>query len=147
LHSSEFVIYNHPLLLYCITCEAEKETKKETDFTKVIQFCAGSMSEGIYRRSGANSSVTRLLTLFRQDAWAVQLTRQAYNEYDVASVLKRFLRDLPEPLLTTELHSQLCEIAGLFQYLTPPLFPIISVQYASDHIWDIFDFESQHRTS
>lgn len=75
------------------------------------------MSQGIYRRSGANSSITRLLMLFRQDAWAVQLTRQEYTEYDVSSVLKRFLRDLPEPLLTTELHSQLCEIAGISHWL------------------------------
>ncbi|KAJ9579856.1 hypothetical protein L9F63_004458, partial [Diploptera punctata] len=75
-------------------------------------YAHGSMSEGIYRRSGANSNVTKLLTLFRQDAWSVQLTRQDYTEYDVSSVLKRFLRDLPEPLLTTELHSQLCEITA-----------------------------------
>ena len=82
-------------------------------FTLLTQFIAGSMSQGIYRRSGANSSVLRLVTLFRQDAWAVQLTRQEYTEYDVGCVLKRFLRDLPEPLLTTELHSQLCEITGI----------------------------------
>jgi len=75
-------------------------------------YAHGSMSQGIYRRSGANSSITRLLALFRQDAWAVQLTRQEYSEYDVGSVLKRFLRDLPEPLLTTDLHSQLCEITA-----------------------------------
>ena len=74
------------------------------------------MSEGIYRRSGANSSVTKLLSLFRKDSWSVQLTRQDYTEYDVSSVLKRFLRELPEPLLTKELHSQLCEIAGDFYY-------------------------------
>lgn len=93
----------------------------------MAQFCVGSMSEGIYRRSGANSSVTRLLTLFRKDAWAVQLTRQDYNEYDVASVLKRFLRDLPEPLLTTELHSQLCEIAGICH--SPLVHGNVCIQY------------------
>ncbi|PSN41421.1 hypothetical protein C0J52_16872 [Blattella germanica] len=75
-------------------------------------YAHGSLSEGIYRRNGANSSVTKLLTLFRQDAWSVQLTRQEYTEYDISSVLKRFLRDLPEPLLTAEIHSQLCEIAA-----------------------------------
>lgn len=47
--------------------------------------------------------------MFRQDAWAVQLTRQEFSEYDVASVLKRFFRDLPEPLLTSKLHPLLCE--------------------------------------
>lgn len=75
-------------------------------------FAHGSMSEGIYRRSGANTSVTRLLSAFWSDAWSVQLSRQDYTEYDVSSVLKRFFRDLPEPLLTTELHGQFCDIAA-----------------------------------
>lgn len=76
-------------------------------------YAHGSLAEGIYRRSGANSSVTKLLTMFRKDAWAVQLSRQEFSEYDVASVLKRFFRDLPEPLLTSKLHSKLCEISSV----------------------------------
>ncbi|XP_067012287.2 arf-GAP with Rho-GAP domain, ANK repeat and PH domain-containing protein 1 [Anabrus simplex] len=81
---------------------------------KCIKFvyAHGSMSEGIYRKNGTNSSVTRLLELFRLDAFAVQLSRQEYSEYDVSSVLKRFFRDLPEPLLTTELHGPFCDIAA-----------------------------------
>lgn len=66
------------------------------------------MSEGVYRRSGSCSNATKLLSLFRKDAWAVQLSYQDYSVYDVASVLKRFFRDLPEPVLTTELHIHLC---------------------------------------
>lgn len=72
----------------------------------------GSMSEGIYRRSGGNTSVTKLLAAFQKDAWAVQLTRQEYTEYEVATVLKRFFRELPEPLLTTQLHKHLCNATG-----------------------------------
>ncbi|GLH01058.1 GTPase-activating protein CdGAPr [Gryllus bimaculatus] len=81
---------------------------------KCIKFvyAHGSMSEGIYRRSGANSCVSKLLEMFRLDAWSVQLSRQEYTEYDVSSVLKRFFRDIPEPLLTTELHGQFCDIAA-----------------------------------
>lgn len=71
------------------------------------------MSEGIYRRSGSNSSVTKLLSAFRQDSWSVQLSRQDYTEYDVASVLKRFFRDLPEPLFTLQLHKHFCNAPGL----------------------------------
>ena len=91
------------------------------------------MSQGIYRRSGANSNITKLLTQFQQDAWAVQLTRQEYSEYDVASVMKRFLRDLPEPLLTTELNSQLCEIAGIcFGGLQVACWPLVPKFVGSD---------------
>lgn len=59
----------------------------------------GSMSEGIYRKSGSENHVAKLLTCFREDAFAVQLTRSEYSEHDVATALKRFMRDLPEPLL------------------------------------------------
>ncbi|XP_015364113.1 PREDICTED: arf-GAP with Rho-GAP domain, ANK repeat and PH domain-containing protein 2 [Diuraphis noxia] len=71
-------------------------------------YAHGCLTEGVYRRSGSCSNTTKLLSLFRKDAWAVQFSQQDYSVYDVASVLKRFFRDLPEPLLTTELHTHLC---------------------------------------
>lgn len=69
------------------------------------------MSEGVYRRSGSCFNATKLLSAFRKDAWAVQLSNQDYSVYDVASVLKRFFRDLPESVLTTELHTHFCNAA------------------------------------
>lgn len=62
-------------------------------------YAHGSMSEGIYRKSGATNNVQKLLSLFRNDAFSVQITRGEYNEHDVSSALKKFMRDLPEPLL------------------------------------------------
>uniref|UniRef100_A0A182PTU5 Rho-GAP domain-containing protein n=1 Tax=Anopheles epiroticus TaxID=199890 RepID=A0A182PTU5_9DIPT len=58
-------------------------------------YAHGSMSEGIYRKSGSQSAVVRILQLFNEDAFNVQLTRNEYNEYDVAGALKKFVRDLP----------------------------------------------------
>ncbi|XP_035910362.1 uncharacterized protein LOC118511409 [Anopheles stephensi] len=58
-------------------------------------YAHGSMSEGIYRKSGSQSSVVRILQLFNEDAFNVQLTRSEYNEYDVAGALKKFIRELP----------------------------------------------------
>ncbi|KAH8236905.1 hypothetical protein KR032_006020 [Drosophila birchii] len=59
----------------------------------------GSMSEGIYRKSGSENSMHKLISAFRADAFNVEITRSEYNEHDVANVLKRFMRDLPERLL------------------------------------------------
>jgi hypothetical protein len=59
----------------------------------------GSMSEGIYRKSGSATQVQKLLTLFKQDAFSLQLIRTEYNEHDVSSALKKFMRELPEPLI------------------------------------------------
>lgn len=73
---------------------------------------AGSMSEGIYRRAGGSSSVTELLTQFRKDSWAVQLSRDKYTEHDVASALKRFFRDLPEPLFTNNKRQYLYQVSS-----------------------------------
>nr|XP_018909007.1 PREDICTED: arf-GAP with Rho-GAP domain, ANK repeat and PH domain-containing protein 1 [Bemisia tabaci] len=92
-------------------------TKDEipTIIDKCINFiyAHGSLSEGIYRRSGSSTNITKLLAQFRQDAWGVQLSRQEYSEYDVAGVLKRFFRDLPEPLLSNQLHKFLCSATGV----------------------------------
>ena len=66
----------------------------------------GLMTEGIYRRSGVQSKINRLLVGLRYDAWNVHISCEEYTEHDVANVLKRFLRTLPEPLLTNELYSQ-----------------------------------------
>lgn len=57
------------------------------------------MSEGIYRKSGSEASIQKLLNGFREDAFNVKLTRGEFNEHDVANVLKRFMRGLPEILL------------------------------------------------
>lgn len=54
--------------------------------------------------------------MFRQDAWGVQLSRQEFSEYDVASVLKRFFRDLPEPVLTSKLHPLLCKTSCKYHF-------------------------------
>jgi RhoGAP domain. len=86
---------------------------KESALYHTVVF-TGSMSEGIYRRSGSTTNVSKLLAEFRQDAWQVQLSREQYTEHDVSTVLKRFFRDLPEPLLSTELHVHLCNAAGKY---------------------------------
>jgi len=66
----------------------------------------GILSEGIYRRSGVQSKIQRLLQRLKSDAWNQYISTEEFSEHDVANVLKRFFRTLPEPLLTNELYSQ-----------------------------------------
>lgn len=77
-------------------------------------YAHGSMSEGIYRHSGSGKVISDLLSEFSDDAWAVQLTKDRCSEHDVACVLKRFMRNLPEPALTTKLYPYFCKISGKF---------------------------------
>lgn len=70
-------------------------------------YAHGSLSEGIYRRAGSGSVLSELLARFRRDAWSVQLSPVQHSEHDVTGVLKRFFRDLPEPLVPQEVHKDL----------------------------------------
>ena len=54
----------------------------------------GILSEGIYRRSGAQSKCNHLLAGLQFDAWKFHISREEYTEHDVANVLKRFFRNL-----------------------------------------------------
>ncbi|KAL1456086.1 hypothetical protein WDU94_000840 [Cyamophila willieti] len=122
-------------------------------------FAHGSMSEGIYRRSGSNTNVRKLLDEFRQDAWQVQLSREQYSEHDVSTVLKRFFRDLPEPLLSTQLHKHLCNAAGMncstedkvniYRSLLEKLPPIhyVTVRKLMGHLYFIQEKKERNKMS
>ena len=88
------------------------------------------MTEGIYRLAGGNIKINKLLAEFRNNAWAVQISREDYSEHDVANVLKRFIRQasdsvqtfqiinggyfqLEEPLLTERLRDAFLGVARL----------------------------------
>jgi len=73
----------------------------------------GVMTEGIYRLAGGNIKINKLLSEFRSNAWAVQISREDYSEHDVANVLKRFIRQLDEPLLTESLRESFLKTARI----------------------------------
>ena len=70
-------------------------------------------SLGIYRLSGVNTKINKLLSDFRQNAWSVHIARDVFSEHDVANTLKRFLRTLDEPILEEHLRSQWMEASSL----------------------------------
>ncbi|CAJ2504354.1 Uu.00g117480.m01.CDS01 [Anthostomella pinea] len=76
----------------------------------------GLAVEGIYRLSGSSTHVSRLKNLFDTDQESHILDfRNPENFFhdvnSVAGLLKQFLRDLPEPLLTSEHYSAFIEAA------------------------------------
>ena len=48
----------------------------------------------------ADAYLADLSNTLRSNAWNVEICRDDYSEHDVANVLKRFVRQLEEPLLT-----------------------------------------------
>ncbi|KAK4876934.1 hypothetical protein RN001_009440 [Aquatica leii] len=95
----------------------EEQQLTKNDIPVIVEKCInfiyayGSMTEGIYRKTGVSSTVLDVLTQFRRDAYAVQLTLDKYSEHDVATALKRFFRDLPEPLLTSSNRQYLYQVS------------------------------------
>ncbi|XP_059844998.1 arf-GAP with Rho-GAP domain, ANK repeat and PH domain-containing protein 2 isoform X2 [Hypanus sabinus] len=68
----------------------------------VTQYGLGS--EGIYQKNGTPSRVNQLLDQFRKDARNVKLRFGEHQLGDVADVMKRFLFEIDDALLTKELY-------------------------------------------
>ncbi|XP_076272951.1 rhoGAP_ARAP and RA_ARAPs domain-containing protein RhoGAP15B isoform X2 [Rhynchophorus ferrugineus] len=95
----------------------DQQQLTKNDIPVIVEKCInfiyahGSMSEGIYRKAGTCSTVSDLLFKFRKDAFAVQLTKNICSEYEAATALKRFFRELPEPLFGSDHRQYLYEVA------------------------------------
>ncbi|KAJ1996175.1 hypothetical protein GGI25_002166 [Coemansia spiralis] len=72
---------------------------------------------GIYRVSGAAADVSRLRQLFNTDPEAVDLSLDDFQDINVVSgVMKQFLRELPEPLMTYNLYDGFINAASIDDY-------------------------------
>lgn len=58
----------------------------------------GLYTEGLYRKSGVNSKIKELKTKMSESK--DEIDYESYNVHVLANVLKSFLREMPEPLLT-----------------------------------------------
>ncbi|BFY97457.1 hypothetical protein BsWGS_00497 [Bradybaena similaris] len=69
--------------------------------------------EGIFRKPGNKCRMNALRELLISHGRHVSIDTTVYNAYDIAGVLKEFLRELPEPLLTErhmEAHRQVIDL-------------------------------------
>uniref|UniRef100_A0ABR4ITY8 Rho GTPase activator n=1 Tax=Aspergillus cavernicola TaxID=176166 RepID=A0ABR4ITY8_9EURO len=72
--------------------------------------------EGIYRLSGSANHINQLKALFDNDSSQVDFTNPENFYHDVNSVaglLKQFLRDLPDPLFTSQAYSGFIDAARI----------------------------------
>lgn len=83
--------------------------KRILDFTfvyfSVLYFCnLGLGSKHIYLKNGDSSNVVELLESFKKDARSVKLRAGKHQLEDVTDVLKSFLSQIDDALLTKELY-------------------------------------------
>nr|XP_015205365.1 PREDICTED: arf-GAP with Rho-GAP domain, ANK repeat and PH domain-containing protein 3 isoform X1 [Lepisosteus oculatus]XP_015205366.1 PREDICTED: arf-GAP with Rho-GAP domain, ANK repeat and PH domain-containing protein 3 isoform X1 [Lepisosteus oculatus] len=73
----------------------------------------GLRHEGIYRKNGAKSRIKLLMEEFRKDARNVKLRIGDNFIEDVTDVLKRFFREIDDPVFMADLHPMWKEAAGI----------------------------------
>jgi len=100
---------------------AEQMTRDTVEVPRIMQKCCeaiekyGMQSKGIYRISGTHSKIQKLKEKLDRDVDSVNLDNIEWTSdiNNVTSVLKLWLRELPEPLLTHSLHQGFIEAAKL----------------------------------
>ncbi|XP_067001017.2 rho GTPase-activating protein 19 [Anabrus simplex] len=80
------------------------------------------IQEGIFRRTGNIARQNKLKTMLNQGV-ALNLENGNFSVHDCASVLKNFLAELPEPLLTDAHYPVYCQIAELSGTVTSSPVP------------------------
>lgn len=81
------------------------------DDNKIIVFLLVIDTEGIFRRSG---NISRINELKKKINEGVNIEMSSEDTHVVAGLLKTFLRDLSEPLLTYELYDEIIQFLGEF---------------------------------
>jgi len=88
----------------------------------------GLKTEGIYRVSGSASTIAKLKQLFDFEPDQVDFRTPAGffgDIHAVAGVLKLYLRELPEPLLTKAYYADFMRVARMSPF---PLFPLAALK-------------------
>ncbi|XP_076322325.1 uncharacterized protein LOC143231655 isoform X3 [Tachypleus tridentatus] len=125
----------------------------------VLKCCAEFIEEhgivnGIYRLSGVNSNIQKLRLVFDEDR-TPNLNDEAilHDIHCVASLLKMYFRELPNPLLTYQLYEQfvtaiqtdddikLIQIRDVVQQLPPPHYR--TLEYLMRHLSNVASWGNQ----
>jgi len=79
-----------------------------------LRFCKAENEEGLFRLSGSNIVVKTLKERFNSEG-DVDLVDEGeyYDVHAVASLFKTYLRDLPSPILTRDLHIEFLKVLEL----------------------------------
>ncbi|TFK60437.1 RhoGAP-domain-containing protein [Pluteus cervinus] len=100
---------------------ADQMARDGVDLPPIVEKCCqaiekyGLTSQGIYRLSGTTSKVANLRQRLDKDLDSVDLDNPEWSSdiNNVSSVLKMWLRELPDPLLTFNLHQGFIEAAKI----------------------------------
>ncbi|XP_024085498.1 unconventional myosin-IXa-like isoform X2 [Cimex lectularius] len=116
----------HPVFgvpLYQLTTGEEKIPVVVDRLITTIEMY-GLYTEGIYRKSGVSSKVKELKTIM-EEREIEKIQFEQYQVHVLASVLKSFLREMPEPLLTFDCYEDFLRAANLTEDRVSTMFTIL----------------------
>ncbi|XP_053398517.1 arf-GAP with Rho-GAP domain, ANK repeat and PH domain-containing protein 1-like isoform X3 [Mercenaria mercenaria] len=96
----------------------EEQALTNDDVPIIISCCIdfieqyGLRMDGLYRKADTESKIKALLLKFQEDARSVVLRIEEESVHLVCNVLKRFLRNLSDPLLTAHLYKRWIQTAA-----------------------------------
>ena len=111
-------------------------------------------TEGIYRIAGFSDTVEEIKLAFERDCDHVDLSQERYPDiHAITCLLKLYLRQLPIPLITFEIHTQLLElrqatlsmavIRPIIRRLPPAHFH--TLKYLCDHLLKVSHHSSRNQ--
>uniref|UniRef100_A0AAZ1Y5T0 ArfGAP with RhoGAP domain, ankyrin repeat and PH domain 3 n=1 Tax=Oreochromis aureus TaxID=47969 RepID=A0AAZ1Y5T0_OREAU len=104
----------------CLTLHLDQQMSRN-DIPIIVDSCIAFITqyglghEGIYRKNGAKSRIKLLMEEFRRDARNVKLRIGDHFIEDVTDVLKRFFREIDDPIFMVDLHPLWQEAAKIPQ--------------------------------
>ncbi|KAG0004558.1 hypothetical protein BGZ80_005599, partial [Entomortierella chlamydospora] len=114
--------------------------RDEADLPEIVVKCTqaiesfGMDTKGIYRVSGITSATNKLRSAFDRDCSAVDLSNEENcgDINSVASVLKSWFRELPDPLLTKKLYPEFIKAASI----EDPALQLMSLHQVTNQLPD-----------
>lgn len=111
-------------------------------------------TEGLYRIAGFSDTVEEIKLAFERDCDHVDLSQERYPDiHAVTCVLKLYLRQLPIPLVTFDIHTQLLElrpttlsvatVRPIIRRLPPAHFH--TLKYLSEHLLNVSHHSSRNQ--
>lgn len=95
---------HHPHGRLCSVSKISNRMATDTSHITFYIFITGLGCKHIYQKNGDPSHISELLESFKKDARSVKLRAGKHQLEDVTSVLKSFLSDIDDALLTKELY-------------------------------------------
>ncbi|XP_052796552.1 arf-GAP with Rho-GAP domain, ANK repeat and PH domain-containing protein 1-like isoform X3 [Mya arenaria] len=127
----------------------------DTCVTFIQQY--GMRMDGLYRRSDTEHKIINLLQKFHDDARSVVLRIEEDTVHVVCNALKRFLRNLNDPLLTKEFYARWLQTANLkegdhntkmqwYKYLLQqlPRINYLALKFLVIHLYKVSQYSSEN---